>query len=70
MTQVTDYQALSDTLGKLLFAGGVTNGLPGADALRQAAADRSLFAEELPGGILLLRRRGEHFRLNFLLAAI
>ena len=67
MTRVTDYAKLSARLGQLLFAGGVTNGLPKSEAIRQEIAAGTLFREDLPGGILLLRQREDFLRLNFML---
>ena len=67
MTRVTDYGELSARLGQLLFAGGVTNGLPKSEAIRREIAAGTLFREDLPGGILLLRQRADHMLLNFML---
>lgn len=67
MKRVKSYEALAPLLGAQLRRGVVTNCALGAEDWRRELAAGSVYAQDWEGGLLLLRRRGDHFLLYFYL---
>lgn len=64
---VTDYSQIEGTLAALLRGGMNANYLPNAEAIRREIAAGTLYMQQSEEGLLLLRRREQADRLNYLL---
>lgn len=67
MKKIDDLSALSELITAQWKPGVVTNAAFSADAFRHEIGAGTLYARELPGALVLLRRRGGYDRLNFYL---
>ena len=67
MKKIESYAELSPLLANQLCRGVRTNAFASREEYEKEIAAGRLFAEEYEGGLLLLRERESHFRLNFYL---
>ena len=67
LSPVTSYEELSKALNTLLLQGVITNALPNREALEQEIRRGSLYQQQIPEGLLLIRRRETLDRLTFLI---